>query len=558
MGTIWCLYDPTPSGWCKTDAHSTDFGSISTWEDLTTRFLAQFFPPGRTTKHRNGILMFQQHQFQIFYDHVNPATRRTIDHSASGKLRDRNDKESWALLEDLALYDNESWNDPRDFARPVKAISFPQDASRLVSNFMTSQDARLSKFDADFKQQQGEMTNKIDKFLKAINDRIIGALPSDTVKNLKLNDNSTSPFLSARSYPLKDPQCLSHIYNLIIAIKTCSKQPNKNDQSKIKTLTVNEIGTPKLKEPERPLDDEFRDLHLNLSALKVLAHAPMYNAILDRYVESLELGKNGSTFNQGEMPKKIKDSGLFTLLYWILEETRPCLWVRTTGPKVLLVGIVKNVEVHIGKLKLLEDFYIIDMKNDLATPLLVRRGFLATVSIVRDCRKAKIAVGEGVTRSIFGEKEIDPCNEEIPSWTTLGKQESYTPRPSTDGIGARTPYYAKKDFTDYHFPGEWELTRDAELNPFKDILVFRKMVEFLGTIPINLKGNMWELEDLIENLINWDRPPKEGDGVWHIRIELIDPDGLSTRTISMIPTFRKLSAKENPGEIIDLDHFHDS
>ncbi|GJR26373.1 hypothetical protein Tco_1102605 [Tanacetum coccineum] len=32
-----------------------------------------------------------------------------------------------ALLEDLALYDNESWNDLSDFAKPVKAISFPQD-----------------------------------------------------------------------------------------------------------------------------------------------------------------------------------------------------------------------------------------------------------------------------------------------------------------------------------------------------------------------------------------------------------------------------------------------
>ncbi|GKG01891.1 zinc finger, CCHC-type containing protein, partial [Tanacetum coccineum] len=36
-------------------------GSITTWEDLTTCFLAQFFPPGRTTKLRNDILMFQQH-----------------------------------------------------------------------------------------------------------------------------------------------------------------------------------------------------------------------------------------------------------------------------------------------------------------------------------------------------------------------------------------------------------------------------------------------------------------------------------------------------------------
>ncbi|GKG20214.1 hypothetical protein Tco_0380015, partial [Tanacetum coccineum] len=52
---------------------------------------------------------------------------RTTDQSAGGKLHDQNAEESWALLEDLALYDNESWNDPRDFAKPVKAITLPQD-----------------------------------------------------------------------------------------------------------------------------------------------------------------------------------------------------------------------------------------------------------------------------------------------------------------------------------------------------------------------------------------------------------------------------------------------
>ncbi|GJS12819.1 hypothetical protein Tco_0407291 [Tanacetum coccineum] len=72
----------------------------------------------------------------------------------------------------------------------------------LVSNFMASQDARLSKFEADFKQQQSEMTNKIDTVLKSITDQIARALPSDTVKNSKL---STSPVLSARSYLKIDP-----------------------------------------------------------------------------------------------------------------------------------------------------------------------------------------------------------------------------------------------------------------------------------------------------------------------------------------------------------------
>ncbi|GKB41817.1 hypothetical protein Tco_0886759 [Tanacetum coccineum] len=74
-----------------------------------------------------------------------------------------------------------------------------------------------------------------------------------------------------------------------------------------------EIRTRRPKEPEQTLEDEFKDLHLNLPVLEVLAHAPMYNAILDKYVESLELGKNGSAFIQGEMPKRMEDPGLFTL-----------------------------------------------------------------------------------------------------------------------------------------------------------------------------------------------------------------------------------------------------
>ncbi|GKD47865.1 zinc finger, CCHC-type containing protein [Tanacetum coccineum] len=43
-------------------------GSNTTWEDLTTRFLAQFFPPGRTTKLHNDILMFQQHHGESLFE----------------------------------------------------------------------------------------------------------------------------------------------------------------------------------------------------------------------------------------------------------------------------------------------------------------------------------------------------------------------------------------------------------------------------------------------------------------------------------------------------------
>ncbi|GJT98715.1 MAK10-like protein [Tanacetum coccineum] len=395
-------------------------GSISTWEDLTTRFLAQFFPLERTAKLRNDIMMFQQHhveslseawtrfkdllqkvphhgidhwlQVQIFYDYVNPIKRRTIDQSAGGKLRNLNPEESWAILEDLALYDNKSWNDPRDFVKPVKAIALPQDvpstsdrrlielenqvqrlmeahlaptqptqvnkittpcdicsgphdtrhcmenpeqafveyaSSRtneaggkwytfkpeqnnlgdtynpswrshpnlrwrqpqnsqnnfsnppnrfqpngsilnrsinnrpqnfnnqsniegLVSEFMASQDARLSKFEANFKQHQSGRTNKIDIVLKAITNRIAGTLPSDTVKNPK---QGTHPVSSAHSYQTIDPQCSSHPSNSINAIKAHFRKASIPQTS----LQQPEIETepPHPEEPEPTLEDEF-------------------------------------------------------------------------------------------------------------------------------------------------------------------------------------------------------------------------------------------------------------------------------------------------------------
>ncbi|GJT95479.1 hypothetical protein Tco_1090997 [Tanacetum coccineum] len=112
--------------------------------------------------------------------------------------------------------------------------------------------ARLSKFESDFKQQQSEMTKKIDTMLKTITDQIAGTLPSDTVKNPKLN---TSPVLSACSYPSIDPQCSSHPSTSINAIKAHSKEANISQTSLLQTRMGIETQHPK--EPEPTLEDEF-------------------------------------------------------------------------------------------------------------------------------------------------------------------------------------------------------------------------------------------------------------------------------------------------------------
>nr|GFA25571.1 zinc finger, CCHC-type [Tanacetum cinerariifolium] len=168
-------------------------------------------------------------QVQIFNDHVNQATRNAVNHSAGGKLRDKSIKESWELIEDLALYDNESWNDPRDFVKTGQGDLFASRSPEVMREF--------------------------------------------------------------------DP------------------------------------------------------------------------------IISFQNEKNG-----------------------LLEEAENVLGLAD-GSKSYPIGIMRNTEVYVGKLKLLEDFYIIDMKKDPTCPLLVGRGFLATASVVIDSKKSKIAVGEGITRS---------------------------------------------------------------------------------------------------------------------------------------------------------------
>ncbi|GKC50154.1 MAK10-like protein [Tanacetum coccineum] len=260
---------------------------------------------------------------------------------------------------------------------------------------------------------------------------------------------------SACSYQTIDPQCSSHPSNSINAIKAHFKKAAISQTS----LQQPEVETepPHPEEPEPTLEDEFQDLHLNFLVLEILAHATICNVILDKYIESLELGKNGSIFVQGETPAKMGDPGLFTLpcrlggskpfdtladlgscvniillylfkkLNIILLEETDHIFGLADGTKSYPVRIVKDVEVHIGRLKLLNDFYVLDMKTYPETPLLVGRGFLATANAVIDCRMARIAVGERIIRSVFGVKGVDLGEEEAPYWTTLGKRKSYKP-----------------------------------------------------------------------------------------------------------------------------------
>nr|GEU98840.1 hypothetical protein [Tanacetum cinerariifolium] len=97
---------------------------------------------------------------------------------------------------------------------------------------------------------------------------------------------------------------------------------------------------------------------------------------------------------------------------------------------------------------------------------------------------------------------------------------------------------------------ERALAVEAYFNPFKNIIVFRKLIDFLGLLLIQLKNTDWGNEGYgVYKKI-------EGNGAWHAKFKVITPSGQKfTRGFKMKETKRKLSRKFTSEDILKFDHF---
>ncbi|GKA45757.1 MAK10-like protein [Tanacetum coccineum] len=357
-------------------------------EDLTTRFLAQFFPLGRTAKLHNNILMFQQHhgeslseawtrfkdllqkvphhgidlwlQVQIFYDHVNPVKRRTIDQSAGGKLRDHNAEESWALLEDLALYDNKSWNDPRDFAKPVKAIALPQDVPSTSDHRLIELENQVQRLmEAYLAPTQPTQVNKI------ITSCEVCSGPHDTHNCMKVPEQTYVDYTSSRNSmayksivtishdkreefkkkgikspsKLLIPKYLSlasikeinknpsspkrvHFINLIVILST-NNDTEKEDVSSTNACDLNLGGMVKGKEGVKEQGKEENEMETDMEVDEVIEEESKFETDeeVEEILEEEEDDGDGENFNLFPIMKEL------THHEWLLKNPRPP-WVK--------------------------------------------------------------------------------------------------------------------------------------------------------------------------------------------------------------------------------------
>ncbi|GJS14021.1 hypothetical protein Tco_0408493 [Tanacetum coccineum] len=284
----------------------------------------------------------------------------------------------------------------------------------MVSEFMTSQDAILSKFEADFKQQQSEMTNKIDTVLKAITDRIAGTLPSDMVKNPKLRTHLIS---SARSYPIMDPQCSTQIHGTINTITIHPKQPQESQVNgpKVKLEEDNSGDTNSNPHPQPNTfafiaTKQAQKLNLMLELLGLVPQSSNAKFICskedDGEVMFIEIIRDGEP--QNEDPHEVEGATAEepVVEYFDTFPTRDELTYHredANGGISNFTGRIKGTHVFIGNFTYIVDFMIVEDISSILDPRLSQavlgRPFIEISNMIHDPPK-------GVVRFIRGTNEV--------------------------------------------------------------------------------------------------------------------------------------------------------
>ncbi|GKC70513.1 hypothetical protein Tco_1116396 [Tanacetum coccineum] len=203
-------------------------------------------------------------------------------------------------LQNLALYDNESWNDPKDFAKPVKEISLPQDVpstsdrrlielENYVQRFMEAHLApkspvqvskiassceiysgphdtqycmenpeqdfkRLSSLGTQLKQQQDDVINKINTLWKVVFEKINNAPAHDNAGDFMARVNAVSIYHPESEAPLrKRIKSLSKLLSPKYQSQSSLGEQNRSSSSSPKRVYfVNTITVIRK-------DDEFRE-----------------------------------------------------------------------------------------------------------------------------------------------------------------------------------------------------------------------------------------------------------------------------------------------------------
>nr|GEU93689.1 hypothetical protein [Tanacetum cinerariifolium] len=178
--------------------------SITTWDDLVSKFINEFFPPSRTTNLRNEISNFQQkfdesfqeawerykdllracthygftelHQLDTFYNALNPADQDSLNVAAGGNLLEKSPQDALTIIENKSKVRNSR---SKPIASPVNAcdINSSSEIAKLTHAVNQQTSAVTTAMTAMLKQLQANPPPAQVKAVKEICVTCEGAHP---------------------------------------------------------------------------------------------------------------------------------------------------------------------------------------------------------------------------------------------------------------------------------------------------------------------------------------------------------------------------------------------
>ncbi|GJZ25178.1 hypothetical protein Tco_0562637 [Tanacetum coccineum] len=203
---------------------------------------------------------------------------------------------------DLALYDNESWNDPRDFAKSVKAISLPQDVPGISNHRLVELENQiLCLMEAHLAPKQSVQVNKL-----ASSCEICGG-PHDTQYCMENPEQAFVDYASLCKNEVGDSGALpnkgiikspSKLFSLKYQAESSLGEENRNSSSPKRVHFVNTITI--VRKEDEPKETEILescainndDHNLVVGARKTIEKEPKVSKIMKEEGESGDTGND--------------------------------------------------------------------------------------------------------------------------------------------------------------------------------------------------------------------------------------------------------------------------
>ncbi|GKC00128.1 DNA-directed DNA polymerase, partial [Tanacetum coccineum] len=245
------------------------------------------------------------------------------------------------------------------------------------------------------------------------------------------------------------------------------------------------------------LDRKYKELKEKKPIVEILENYMTYRKKLDKVIMgrarlgNKEFGdKNKEKLIKNGLTKKICDPGNFVLPICVNRTTQMSA-LADTGASVSVLPFILYKNLGLCDLSPYHsNITIVDNTQEKELPLLLGHPFLHTCGAIINMGRETMTIDDGVIRHTYFPKpraktylENVKVEEEY-DWLgcfKVGRDEDGNPK-----YGPMTPL-----FLEIEDEMERALAMEAYFNPFKNIIIFKKLIDFLGSLSVQLKHADW-------------------------------------------------------------------